>query len=109
VALPGQVGADAGALAETLSVGVRALRQAHFGAGVDVVVFGEGAVGLLAAQAARALEAGAVTVVEPDPRRRGLAQRLGIEAVAPSVAGDLRASAALALKEKELPTGLLWG
>ncbi len=95
VPLPGHVDADAGALAETLSVGIRALRRARYEAGEDVVVFGGGAVGLLAAQAAQVMGAGTVTVVEPDAQRRDLAKLLGIEAVVPAAAADVRADVVL--------------
>lgn len=90
IPLPEGVGADAGALAETLSVGVRALRRARLEPGEDVVVFGGGAVGLLAAQAAAARGAGRVLVVEPDPRRRELAGRLGLAATTPEQGGGER-------------------
>lgn len=95
VLLPSHVDADAGALAETLSVGVRAFRRARYEAGEDVVVFGGGAVGLLAAQAARVMGAGTVTVVEPSAERRELAKRLGLESVVPGDAPDLRADLVL--------------
>jgi (R,R)-butanediol dehydrogenase/meso-butanediol dehydrogenase/diacetyl reductase len=95
VPLPPHVDADAGALAETLSVGVHALRRARFEVGQEVVSFGGGAVGLLAVQAARALGAGRVSIVEPDPGRRDLARLLGIEAADPAEAVGLRADVVL--------------
>jgi len=88
VRVPDGVGADAAVLAETLAVAVRALRRAGLATptigssrpGVEEVsVVGGGAVGLLAAQAARAFGARAVTVVEPRADRRDLARELGVD------------------------------
>jgi (R,R)-butanediol dehydrogenase/meso-butanediol dehydrogenase/diacetyl reductase len=94
--LPEAVGADAGALAETLAVGVRALRRGRFERGEDVAIFGAGAVGLLVAQASRALGAGQVSIIEPDPARRELAASLGVEIVLePSSAGEIAADVVL--------------
>ncbi len=76
--LPEEVPPDVGVLAEPLAVGVRALRRARLRSGERVAVFGAGAVGLLTAQGALALGASSVTVIEPSPERRLLAQRLGL-------------------------------
>lgn len=81
VRMPAGLDPAVGVLAETLAVGVRALRRAALTPGEAVTVVGGGAVGLLAAQAARATGAGPVTVVEPHPGRRELAVRLGIDTV----------------------------
>lgn len=72
VAVPPDLAPERAALAETLSVAVRALHQARLEPGERVAVFGGGAVGLLAVQAARAMGAGAVTLVEPIAARRAL-------------------------------------
>ena|SRR5712664_1608032 len=53
---------EAGALAESLSVAVRAVRRGGIVAGVDVQVFGAGTIGLMTAQVARASGARSVTV-----------------------------------------------
>jgi (R,R)-butanediol dehydrogenase/meso-butanediol dehydrogenase/diacetyl reductase len=75
---------EAGAVAETLSVGVRSLRQGRLQPGERVAIYGGGAVGLLALQAARAAGAGHITLVEPLANRRAMAVDLGAdEAVAP--------------------------
>jgi (R,R)-butanediol dehydrogenase / meso-butanediol dehydrogenase / diacetyl reductase len=79
--LPDGVDMTGGALAETLSVGIRALRRGRFVAGEKVAVVGGGAVGLLALQAARALGAAGVTLVEPVAFRRRLGEDLGAETV----------------------------
>lgn len=82
--LPPTIPDEAGALAETLSVTVRALSRGRLSAGERVVVVGGGPVGLLAAAAARARGAGRVTVVEPMAARRQVALAIGAdEALAP--------------------------
>jgi (R,R)-butanediol dehydrogenase / meso-butanediol dehydrogenase / diacetyl reductase len=100
VAVPDSLDAEAGAVAETLSVGVRALRRARVVPGDRVAVLGGGAVGLLAAQAARAMGASTVTVVEPLADRRALATSLGVDQVVDPAAvgahrGELRADVVL--------------
>jgi (R,R)-butanediol dehydrogenase / meso-butanediol dehydrogenase / diacetyl reductase len=77
--LPSTLAAEGGAIAETLSVGVRALRRAQLVPGERVVIFGAGAVGLLALQVARASGASHLTVVDPLPSRRRLARQLGAD------------------------------
>src|ERR687884_249786 len=52
--VPDGVSDEAGALAETLAVGVRALRRGRLSVGERVVVVGAGPVGLMTLQAARA-------------------------------------------------------
>jgi (R,R)-butanediol dehydrogenase/meso-butanediol dehydrogenase/diacetyl reductase len=75
--VPEGVADDAAALAETLAVGVRALRRGRFVAGERVAVIGGGAVGLMTLQAALAMGAASATVVEPLEARRQLARTLG--------------------------------
>jgi threonine dehydrogenase-like Zn-dependent dehydrogenase len=77
VPLPAALRLDHAALAETLSVGVHALRRGRLAPGETVAIVGAGAVGLCALQAALHGGARRVVVVEPDPARRRLAQRLG--------------------------------
>jgi (R,R)-butanediol dehydrogenase/meso-butanediol dehydrogenase/diacetyl reductase len=72
------------ALAEPLSVAVRAIRRARVTTGTTVGIVGAGAVGLLALQVARAAGAETIVCVERHPHRRELALRLGADiAVAP--------------------------
>jgi (R,R)-butanediol dehydrogenase/meso-butanediol dehydrogenase/diacetyl reductase len=73
------------ALAETLSVAVRALRRARLEPGDRVTVIGAGAVGLMAVQAARARGASEITVVERLADRRRLAGELGADRVSEEV------------------------
>ncbi|MGN8552144.1 UNVERIFIED_CONTAM: alcohol dehydrogenase catalytic domain-containing protein [Microbacterium sp. SLM126] len=81
VKIPENAPPDTGALAETLAVGVRALRRGRLARGDEVTIFGAGAVGLLTLQAAIAMGAARVIVVEPHPHRRALALELGAAAV----------------------------
>jgi len=71
-------------LVEPFAVGLHAITTAELRPGEDVLVIGAGGVGLTTIAWARALEAGRVTVVDPDPIRRRAAQAIG--------ANDVRAS-----------------
>lgn len=74
---------------EPAAVVFHALRRVRPAPGDTVVVQGAGPIGLLAAQLARALGAGAVLVVEPSAARRDLARALGATAVLePGAAAD---------------------
>jgi (R,R)-butanediol dehydrogenase/meso-butanediol dehydrogenase/diacetyl reductase len=84
VKIPSDLSYEAAALAEPLSVAVRALRRGQLSVGDTVTVQGVGAIGLLAVQAARAMGANRIVVIEPNSSRRDLAIRLGADlAVAP--------------------------
>lgn len=90
VRLPASLPSDHAALAETLAVGVHALRRGRLAPGETVAVVGAGAVGLCALQAALHGGARRVVVVEPDPERRQLALNLGAHlAVAATAPGWL--------------------
>ncbi len=65
------------ALAEPVSVAVRAMRRGRLGVGEHVLVCGAGTIGLAAVMVARALGAGEVSVIDPVGFRRDLAIRLG--------------------------------
>src|ERR1700694_2409378 len=82
-ALPAGLPDEAGALAESLSVAVRAVRRAGNIAGVDVQVFGAGTIGLMAAQVARAAGARSVTVRDLSRARLGRAEAMGFEVAPP--------------------------
>jgi L-iditol 2-dehydrogenase len=83
LAVPDDVSDAAATAIEPLACGVRALRRARVGADTRLLVIGGGQMGLLVAQAA--LAAGAsVTVAEPLPERRALAEDLGVRAMDPS-------------------------
>ncbi|WP_375385544.1 zinc-binding dehydrogenase [uncultured Microbacterium sp.] len=81
VPIPDGLDIRAAALAEPLSVAVRAVRKVGAMQGTGVVVIGGGTVGMLTAQVARSAGASPVTIVEPDPARRALAGRWGIASV----------------------------
>jgi (R,R)-butanediol dehydrogenase/meso-butanediol dehydrogenase/diacetyl reductase len=74
------VTAEHAALAEPLSVAVRAVTRAGIGFGSTVAVLGAGTVGLLTVQAARLAGARTVVSVERLPERRALALQLGADA-----------------------------
>ena len=75
--VPDELSDDAAALLEPLSVGLWACRKASVGAGSRVLITGAGPVGLVAAQAARALGAAQVVVTDVNPHRLQLARELG--------------------------------
>lgn len=90
--LPAGLPDEAGALAETLSVALRAVRRSGNVAGIDVQVFGAGTIGLLTAQVARAAGARSVTLRDISSSRLERAAAMGFEAVPP---GPERQRAAL--------------
>jgi (R,R)-butanediol dehydrogenase / meso-butanediol dehydrogenase / diacetyl reductase len=81
IRIPNGLPDEHAALAEPLSVAVRAVRRGRLLAGETVAVFGGGAIGLFCLQVARAAGAGEVFVVEPLANRRALALQLGASAV----------------------------
>jgi (R,R)-butanediol dehydrogenase/meso-butanediol dehydrogenase/diacetyl reductase len=82
-----QLPAEQAALAEPLSVAVRAIRRGGVGVGTRVGVVGGGTIGLLTAQVARIAGADTVLLVEPHPGRRALAAKFGVTvAVTPAEA-----------------------
>lgn len=84
------------ALAEPLSVAVRAVRRGGIGPGSRVGIVGAGAVGLLTAQVARVAGAERVLVVDRLEPRRALALRHGADA---AVAPEDAAAAAFELTD----------
>lgn len=77
--LPDGLPDEAGALAESLAVAVRAVRRAGSVTGVDVHVFGAGTIGLMTAQVARSAGARSVTLRDPSAARLGRAAAMGFE------------------------------
>jgi L-iditol 2-dehydrogenase len=75
--VPDEVGDDAAALLEPLSVAVWAARKGGVTAGSRVLVTGAGPIGLLAVQAARAFGATEIIVSDVNPARLDLARDLG--------------------------------
>ena len=80
-AVPDDITDDAAGLLEPLSVGVWACRSAQVRPGATVLVTGAGPIGLIAAQAARAFGADAVSVTDVNPHRLALAAKLGLATV----------------------------
>jgi (R,R)-butanediol dehydrogenase/meso-butanediol dehydrogenase/diacetyl reductase len=91
VRLPYGLAVETGALAEPLSVAVRAGRKGRLRLGETVAIFGGGTIGLLCLQVARAAGASAVVVVEPHAGRRALASRLGADEVIDPATTDVTA------------------
>jgi (R,R)-butanediol dehydrogenase/meso-butanediol dehydrogenase/diacetyl reductase len=81
IRVPNGLPDDHAAMAEPLSVAVRAMRRGRLAPGETVAVFGGGTIGLFCLQVARAAGAGEVFVVEPLPNRRALAKELGASEV----------------------------
>jgi (R,R)-butanediol dehydrogenase/meso-butanediol dehydrogenase/diacetyl reductase len=73
----GGLPAEEAALAEPLSVALRAIRRGGVRPGGSVAIIGAGTIGLLAIQAARVAGAERVAIIERLPERRQLALRLG--------------------------------
>jgi threonine dehydrogenase-like Zn-dependent dehydrogenase len=80
VKLPTGVDFEAGAFTYLPSLGLHALRSAGYQVGENVLVIGQGIVGLLAGQVAQMVGA-RVAALEIDPGRRALASRAGISTV----------------------------
>jgi (R,R)-butanediol dehydrogenase/meso-butanediol dehydrogenase/diacetyl reductase len=79
VRLPDEVDDEAAALIETTEVAVRAVRHASVGLGDSVVIVGDGAVGLITLQVARAAGASTVILVGHRAARLELGRRLGAD------------------------------
>lgn len=81
ISLPNDLSFDHAALAEPLSVAVRAVRKGRLMMGERVAIFGGGTIGLFCLQVARNAGASAVYLIEPHAGRRDLALRLGAATV----------------------------
>jgi len=79
--VPEDLAAPVAALAEPMAVVTRALRRGALAPGQRVLVLGAGAVGLLAASAARALGAGEVWISARHPHQAARARALGVARV----------------------------
>jgi L-iditol 2-dehydrogenase len=75
--IPDSMSYEDGALIEPLSVGLWGCQRASLRPGDDVLVTGAGPVGLLAAESARALGAGSVTLTDVSEYRLGVAAEHG--------------------------------
>ena len=81
IELPQSLAPEYAALAEPLSVAVRAVRKSRLRVGETVAIFGGGTIGLFCLQIALSAGASAVYVVEPVAHRRELAMQLGAAGV----------------------------
>jgi (R,R)-butanediol dehydrogenase/meso-butanediol dehydrogenase/diacetyl reductase len=88
IELPQTLSFEHAALAEPLSVAVRAIRKGRLRIGETVAIFGGGTIGLFCLQVALNAGASSVYVVEPLPHRRELATRLGAAAAIDPTAVD---------------------
>ncbi len=89
--LPGTVPPEWGALAEPLSICVRATRQARVTTGDRVIILGGGTIGLLAIVTARAAGASEVFVTARHPHQAEMARTLGAAGVFADGATAMRA------------------
>jgi threonine 3-dehydrogenase len=82
--LPDHASLEVGALLEAAGVAVHAVQRASYAvAGRAVLVSGGGPVGLVVAYLAKLMGAAHVIVVEPNPYRRGQAEKIGALALPP--------------------------
>lgn len=89
-ALPDEIADDEAALIETTEVGVRAVRRAGLALGETVAVVGDGAVGLIACQVARAAGASRVVLLGHRADRLAVGRRLGVDAALDTRDGSWR-------------------
>jgi (R,R)-butanediol dehydrogenase/meso-butanediol dehydrogenase/diacetyl reductase len=80
VRLPDEIGDDEAALIETTEVAVRAVRKAGIHRGDTVAIVGDGAVGLITLQVARAAGATTALLLGHRPARLELGRQLGADA-----------------------------
>ena len=90
--LPDAIGDDEAALIETTEVGVRAVRHGGVTLGDTVAVVGDGAVGLIACQVARAAGAARVVLLGHRPGRLEVGRRLGVDAAVDTAEPGWRAA-----------------
>ena len=81
--IPEELSLQQGALLEPAAVAVYAVERGRLLAGDSILITGLGPIGSLAAMAARALGAGQVLAVEPNPNRAARADELGVDEVLP--------------------------
>jgi (R,R)-butanediol dehydrogenase/meso-butanediol dehydrogenase/diacetyl reductase len=88
ISLPNGMAWEAGAIAEPVSVTVRAVRRGRVTVGEKVAIFGGGTIGQLTLQMAQVAGASEVYVIEPLANRRSLAERFGATAYFDPREGD---------------------
>jgi len=80
-AVPDHVTDDQAALAEPLAIGMHGVNKARIDPDIATVVLGAGPIGAMTALALRFNGHDKVVVVEPNPKRRALIERLGFASV----------------------------
>jgi (R,R)-butanediol dehydrogenase/meso-butanediol dehydrogenase/diacetyl reductase len=81
--LPDSLTMEQGALIEPAAVALYAVERANLRAGDSVLITGLGPIGALAAMGARALGAGLILAVEPNPHRASRFADYGVDQVVP--------------------------
>jgi (R,R)-butanediol dehydrogenase / meso-butanediol dehydrogenase / diacetyl reductase len=89
--LPAGLPDEAGALAESLAVAVRAVRRAGHVHNLDVHVFGAGTIGLMTAQVSRTAGARSITLRDTSDARLRRAEAMGFEVASPGGPNATRA------------------
>ena len=79
VKMPAEMSYDAGAMIEPLAVGVHAVQKAGDITGKNILVYGAGPIGNLVAQAAKALGAAEVMIVDLNDKRLEIARQCGAD------------------------------
>jgi (R,R)-butanediol dehydrogenase/meso-butanediol dehydrogenase/diacetyl reductase len=87
--LPDEIDDVQGALIEPIAVAAYGVDRAAVGPGTSVLVTGGGPIGILSAEYAMACGATTVVLSEPNPRRRAVAETLGLTAVLDPTADDV--------------------
>ena len=88
-AVPDNVSTDVAALAEPLSVAVRAVANAAPTRDSAFAIYGCGPVGLFVIARLRHLGFGPILAIDPDPQRRAFAERLGADIVIAPAADEI--------------------
>lgn len=91
--VPEDVGFDAAAFAEPVSVCLHCIDMAGITPGMSVAITGAGPIGLILLQLAVRAGAAFVLVSEPDKRKRGIAEKLGADVTIDPTTDDLVARA----------------
>ncbi len=86
--LPENMSLDEGALMEPLSVGIAAVRRGRVSPGERVAILGAGPIGLMVLLACKAYGASETAVVDLDPIRLQMAQRMGATTIIDASKGD---------------------
>ncbi|WP_038047476.1 zinc-binding alcohol dehydrogenase [Thioalkalivibrio sp. ALJ16] len=86
VPIPDAVPSERAVLAANLETAINAVWDARVGPGDRIAVIGAGVVGLLAAWLLRAIPGTEVSVIDPNPARAAVAERLGLRLATPAAA-----------------------